>query len=711
MFIKNGSFKKYTHIISYVPPTIIIQPRGDIKNVGSDYTFTISARGSRPLTYQWYKNDNPILTETSNQLILTNLQISDDGSYFCEVRNNGYLLESDIVDLAVVDSLSFSQQPTSLSANSNSNVSFSVVVDSDTSVNYQWYKNSLIYPGTSNTLYINYVTENEEGTYFCVASNLLAAITSNSATLKVNDPIIINDHPDDTLLNVGDNLTLSISCVGTFPISAQWRKNNTNYGSLSVRNDGDIKLQITNVQNTDEGNYDCVLSNIVGSVTSNKALFYINKPPQFILNPIDGIGYDETSFTFTSNASGTNPISYQWIKENEGLISQATFKDYKLTNLQFSNSGKYACIASNLYESVTSTFASLSVLSSATIIDSKIKGGNRQSLFLGNNGTISGCGLFNSKTIPTTIQLPPVKSFSVKEHTLFLGNDNTLSAVGINTYGQLGDGTNSTASIPIKIDTFPIKMVAAGYDHSLFLGTDGTVSACGNNGYGQLGNGTLTDQYNLTKVVNISYVKMIAAGNDYSLFLGMDGRLSGCGVNTKGQLGFRELMPGALYSFISEYKYPKSNDYYNNVAAIYAGKQHSLILCKDRSVFSFGSNEFGQLGTVGTLIWYYSLPLPPVKMIAVGENHTLFLGMDGTVSGCGYNQYGQLGNNTTTNVNTPILINLPPVSTISAGDNHSLFLGMDGTLSACGRNNVGQLGDGTKINKLTPVKINLPLIF
>lgn len=362
MFIKNGSFKKYTHIISYVPPTIINQPVGDIKNVGSDHTFTISTKGSNPLTYQWYKNYNPILNETSNELILTNLQISDDGSYFCEVQNNGYLIESDIVDLIVIDNLSFSQQPESVSANPNSNVSFSVVVDSSTTVNYKWYKNSVLYPGTSDTLYINYVTENEEGTYFCVAYNLLAAITSNNVTLTVNDPIIIKEQPVDTSLLAGNNLTLNLSCVGTFPISAQWRKDNTNYGLLSVTNTGDVDLTINNIQNTDEGNYDCVLTNIVGSVTSNKALVYINKPPAFTLEPLSGTVQVNDSFTFTTNATGTNPITYQWIKENTGNVNGEVFKTYTLSNIQFSNSGNYACVASNLYDTVTSTFATLSVV-------------------------------------------------------------------------------------------------------------------------------------------------------------------------------------------------------------------------------------------------------------------------------------------------------------------------------------------------------------
>lgn len=365
MFIKNGSFKKYTHIISYVPPTIITQPKGDIKNVGSDYTFTISAKGSKPLIYQWYKNYIPIIGETSNVLNITNIQLSDDASYICFVRNRyGYVNNaiSELAYLTVVDSLSFSQQPVSLSANPNSNVSFSVVVDSDTSVNYQWYKNFLIYPATSDTLYINYVTKNEEGTYFCVASNLLASITSLSATLKINDEISIIDQPDDTDLNVGDNLTLSLSCVGTFPISAQWKKDDTNYGSLSVTNTGDVKLEINNVQNTDAGIYECILSNVVGSVTSDFVVFYVNQPPEFTLHPVSRTLSTGSSVTFRTSVTGTDPMEFKWIKENVGIVNGEIYRNYVLSNIQFSNSGNYACIASNLYGTVTSNFATLSVV-------------------------------------------------------------------------------------------------------------------------------------------------------------------------------------------------------------------------------------------------------------------------------------------------------------------------------------------------------------
>lgn len=362
MFIKNGSFKSHTHIISYVPPTIITQPLSATKNVGDNHIIFVSARGSKPLNYQWYKNTSSLIGLTSNELNLNNLQLNDDAYYYCEVTNNGYLVSSYSVKLNVVDSLSFITQPSSIQVNPNSNIFFSVSVITSSLVIYKWYKNSSIYPGNTNTIYINSVTENEEGNYFCVVSNLLTSITSNSASLTINDSISILNQPDNTSLNINDNLTLSLSCAGTFPISAQWRKNNTNYGLLSVTNDGDVKLQINNVQNTDEGIYDCVLSNVVGSVTSNKALFYINKPPQFILNPLSGNVSIGSSFTFTSNATGTNPISYQWIKQNNGNINGEVYKFYTLSNIQISNSGNYACVASNLYGTVTSTFAMLSVV-------------------------------------------------------------------------------------------------------------------------------------------------------------------------------------------------------------------------------------------------------------------------------------------------------------------------------------------------------------
>jgi alpha-tubulin suppressor-like RCC1 family protein len=714
MFIKNGSYKKHTHIISYVPPTIITQPVGGTKNVGSSHKFTILAKGSRPLTYQWYKNSTIIVGETSKELNLTNLQVSDDANYYCEVRNNGYLITSNTVKLTVLVDISFITQPTSLQVNPNSNVSFTASAVGTPPISYKWYKNSVIYTGTTHTIFINNVTKNEEGSYFVVASNLLTSITSNTATLSVNEIIVIKDQPDDTSLNVGDNLTLSLSCAGTFPISAQWRKNNTNYGSLSVTNTGDVELEITNVQYTDEGNYDCVLSNLVGSVTSNKAIFYINKPPVFTLNPSDGTGYTGQSFTFTSNATGTNPISYQWIKEDFGNVNGATLKNYTLDNITFSNSGKYACVASNLYGTVTSTFASLSVENAILItpINNKIGAGYYHSLAIGTNGILSSWGLNYSgqlgngtttnRSTPVKINIPAISSiYAGGYNSLIIGTDKGLSGFGDNSYGQLGNGTTLSASSPIKINLPPVAIVAADISHSLAVGIDGGLSAWGYNNNGQLGNGTTLSASSPIKI-NLPPVSMVATGSNYSLAVGIDGGLSAWGNNSYGQLG-----NGTTLSASSPIKINLSP-----ITMVAAGFRHSLVVGTDGGLSAWGRNNTGQLGdgTTTDRLTPVKISLPPVYLVAAGSNHSLAVGIDGGLSAWGSNQFGQLGDGTTTNRSTPVKINLPSISGIDAGWQHSLALGKNGTLSAWGLNTNGQLGDGTTTNRFTPVKINLPPI-
>jgi hypothetical protein len=102
MFIKNGSFIKLNHIISYVPPIITQQPVGNFLRLGDNYQFSIKLEGSKPLLYQWYRNNFPLSGETTSSLFINNFSLSDIGDYYCKAGNNRYLINSDIVriDLA-----------------------------------------------------------------------------------------------------------------------------------------------------------------------------------------------------------------------------------------------------------------------------------------------------------------------------------------------------------------------------------------------------------------------------------------------------------------------------------------------------------------------------------------------------------------------------------------------------------------------------------
>lgn len=144
-----------------------------------------------------------------------------------------------------------------------------------------------------------------------------------------------------------------------------------------------------------------------------------------------------------------------------------------------------------------------------------------------------------------------------------------------------------------------------------------------------------------------------------------------------------------------------------------AGGWHSIAICSDSTVKTFGENATGQLGDGNSndLSTPYTIPsLSQIVSVSAGgdqlEAHSMALKADGTVYAWGSNIYGALGNATTTNTNVPgqVLL-LSGATAISAGGWHSVALKGDGTVWAWGWNTDGQLGDGTTVDKTIATQV------
>ena len=92
---------------------------------------------------------------------------------------------------------------------------------------------------------------------------------------------------------------------------------------------------------------------------------------------------------------------------------------------------------------------------------------------------------------------------------------------------------------------------------------------------------------------------------------------------------------------------PKIISSLNHIISISASGDHCVCLDNDGNVYTFGDNECGQLGIGDKDLSHTSIPqkvnLPPCTQISCGNTFTMCLSENGEVYSFGSNNYGQLG--------------------------------------------------------------------
>ena len=170
-------------------------------------------------------------------------------------------------------------------------------------------------------------------------------------------PLAMNLSPSNQTAFIGAIVTFNASAYGTAPLLYQWRHSNTNLPGAN-----DNSLSLTNVQSPQAGNYDLVVSDFSGSITSAvAALNLVGVPvaPAITAQPQNQFINPGSNATFNVVATGTAPLVYQW-SFNGGNISAATNTSYTRTNAQPVDAGNYTVRVTNSAGSVTSGVATLS---------------------------------------------------------------------------------------------------------------------------------------------------------------------------------------------------------------------------------------------------------------------------------------------------------------------------------------------------------------
>lgn len=343
-------------------PSIGTQPVSQSVCEGGNVTFSVSATGSAPVTYQWRNGGVDIPGATGASLNINPVQISSAGSYDVVVTDACDQETSVAATLTVQAAPSVTTPPTSQSVCLGGSVTLTVVGAGEPPLMYQWRKGGVDVPGaTSDSLTINPAGLADAGSYDVVISNGCSQVTSAAATITVEEGPSIDTQPVSDSACDGGSAAFSVTASGRGPISYQWR-----FGGADLPGETNDTLLIDPVSPGDAGSYDVVVTNACGQTISAAATLTLEDGPGIDTPPVSQSICNGGSVTFSVVATGTPPLTYQWRKGGADLPG-ATGASLNINPAIPTDAGDYDVVVTNGCGQTISAIATLTVNASASI--------------------------------------------------------------------------------------------------------------------------------------------------------------------------------------------------------------------------------------------------------------------------------------------------------------------------------------------------------
>lgn len=368
--------------------------------IGENTTLVALAVGRPYPAIQWFKDEVPLVGETSSSLTLVSFSTDDVGAYSVKLSSTAGTVYSTPANLTVAPAL---PQSVTLSLGE----SFDFVTGAKGSfvggdlyfygppgfivIPYLWannvgqngikslgdigstdlatvqataggYTRQRTTPVVGHT-YISWLNDETSGEYavFRVANSGGGSVSFDYEIISdVNSPLAILDQPDSVgyFYSPGITAEFFVGATGMGSISYQWRKD-----GIPIQDATNRRLELPNLQPSDAGNYDVIVSSDDGSLVSDTAelsLVLPSSPPVIEGQPVGSSLIVGDTLTMNVRASGTPSPTFQWILNGQP-IDGAINSSYNLGSVTTSDAGNYQVIVSNSEGSILSDSVSVSI--------------------------------------------------------------------------------------------------------------------------------------------------------------------------------------------------------------------------------------------------------------------------------------------------------------------------------------------------------------
>ncbi|MBQ2310152.1 MAG: immunoglobulin domain-containing protein [Erysipelotrichales bacterium] len=371
--------------LSFDKPRIAKQPVSVTVSANDIAYFTVEALGHGDLSYQWYyrtSSSGSWAKSTMDGALTDTLPVEavigrNGYQYCCEVKNAYGSKYTNTVTLKVKPNIT--SQPTSVSVTEGQTATFTVKAQGATS--YQWYyrtsssgtwaKSTTMTGATTATLSVPAVTARNGYQYRCCVTNSAGSVYSNAATLTVKSSSkpVITTQPKS--VSVANGTTVKFTVAATKAQKYQWYYRTSSSGTWAKSSTTGATTNTLTVEAITARNgyqYRCIISNDVGSTTSNTATLtvQVSGKPVITAHPASVTATAGTTATFTVKAAGAT--SYQWYYRTSSTGTWAKSSTTGATTATLSvdaetkrNGYQYRCTVTNSYGSVTSNAATLTV--------------------------------------------------------------------------------------------------------------------------------------------------------------------------------------------------------------------------------------------------------------------------------------------------------------------------------------------------------------